>query len=193
MTKITKIYQTLEDRQNDKEVEENGPFLCQLTDLNGQLKRGIKEPWLGEGYYFWDTRLEDAIWWGNSVYGQSGYIVCQTTYDQHSPLLFDLVGDIGQFDEFIKCADLIMSKIKEKFVTFPVVLSFLKKTNSFNYKAIRVRPVPIKMKPTNIRFPGEKTYIMIHDKVQICFFDKTLLRSPFKIVYKQTKIENQII
>ena len=94
----TDIYQTLEDRQNYGEVEEHGPFFCYVRDDNGIPKSGVKEPWLGEGYYFWDTRITDAQWWGDTVYSQKGYIICHTTYDQHSPLLYDLVGDMKHFD-----------------------------------------------------------------------------------------------
>ena len=48
----TDIYQTLEDRQNYGEVEEHGPYFCYAQDDNGIPKKGVKEPWLGEGYYF---------------------------------------------------------------------------------------------------------------------------------------------
>ena len=52
-----KIYQTLEDRGNDEEIESHGPYKCLSHTGNGLLKKGVKEPWLGEGYYFWDTRM----------------------------------------------------------------------------------------------------------------------------------------
>lgn len=137
--KTTDIYQTLEDRQNDEEVEDHGPYFCSERYANGILKSGTKEPWLGEGYYFWDTRIADARWWGDTVYSRKGYIICKTTYDQNSPLLYDLVGDIRQFDEFIDCAELIKKKLNLKTVKFPVVLAYMKKENvDFNYKAIRV-------------------------------------------------------
>lgn len=50
--KLTDIYQTLENRQNYSEIENNGPYFCSEKDENGILKKGVKEPWLGEGYYF---------------------------------------------------------------------------------------------------------------------------------------------
>lgn len=110
--KATEIYQTLENRRNDEEVEKHGPYFCSERYANGIIKGGAKEPWLGEGYYFWDTRIADARWWGDTVYAQKGYIICKTTYDQHSPLLFDLVGDVRQFDEFIRCAELVRKERK---------------------------------------------------------------------------------
>ena len=53
-----KIYQTLEDRGNDEEIESHGPYKCLSHTGNGLLKKGVKEPWLGEGYYFWDTKRQ---------------------------------------------------------------------------------------------------------------------------------------
>lgn len=80
---------------------------------------------------------------GDTVYSRKGYIICKTTYDQNSPLLYDLVGDIRQFDEFIECAKLIKEQRNLKTVKFPVVLAYMKKEKEdFNYKAIRVWPHP---------------------------------------------------
>lgn len=195
--KYTDIYQTLEDRQNDKDIEENGPFFCSARYPNGQLKKGIKEPWLGEGYYFWDTRIEDAQWWGDTIYDRKGYVICHTTYDQHSSLLYDLVGDVKQFDEFVKCAKLIQEKMNLQNITFPAVLSYLKKIPSFNFRAIRVWSYPQKLETTTIQFPhnlvGKIVVLAKSEKIQICFFDKTLLTKPYRIVHKKTFAANQTI
>lgn len=191
--KQTDIYQTLEDRHNDCEIESNGPFFCSEKYPNGNLKKGVKEPWLGEGYYFWDTRIEDAKWWGNTIYGRKGYIICHTTYDQHSSLLYDLVGNVEQFDEFVECAKFIKQNLNIETIKFPFVLKYLKKNADFNYKAIRVWPQPQNIEDTAIKFPGYKTILGKADKIQICFFDKTLLTQPYHIVYKQSFLENQTI
>lgn len=180
--KDTDIYQTLEDRQNYEDVEEHGPYFCYARYANGNPKSGVKEPWLGEGYYFWDTRIADARWWGDTVYSKKGYIICHTKYDQHSPLLFDLVGDVKQFDDFVKCAELIKAERHEEAVSFPVALAYMKKLPIFDYKAIRVWPHPQTFEKTAVRFPGDKLVLGKADKIQICFFDKTLLNNPYKIV-----------
>ena len=106
----TEIFQTLEYRGNETEVVKHGPYFCCARNSDGTMKYGTKEPWLGEGYYFWDTRISDAQWWGETVYKNTGYIICKTTYDQHSPLLYDLLGIAKHFDEFIECAKLIKNK-----------------------------------------------------------------------------------
>ena len=177
-----------------RSVEDHGPYFCSERYANGILKKGIKEPWLGEGYYFWDTRIADARWWGDTVYSRNGYIICKTTYDQNSPLLYDLVGDIRQFYEFIECAELIRKKLNLTTIKFPVVLAYMKKENAdFNYKAIRVWPHPNTFGKTPVRFPDAKVVLCKPDKIQICFFDKTLLTEPYRIVWKKTFTANQTI
>ena len=186
--KCTDIYQTLEDR-NINEIEAHGPFFCSLYDDNGQRKSGIREPWLGEGYYFWDSRKEDARWWGKITYNkkQKGYVICHTTYDAQSPLLYDLVGDLSAFDEFVEIASIIREKKKQKRISFPFVLKYLMEHDSdFTYKAVRVCPISTNYSGTNITFPCQEGETPIHlsklGKVQICFFDKTLLIQSFEIV-----------
>ena len=53
--KLRKAYQTLENRNNPDQIEEQGPFLCNR-----------KSAWLGEGYYFWDSFIEKCplVWTG---------------------------------------------------------------------------------------------------------------------------------
>ena len=192
--RATDIYQTLEDRNNYAEVEKHGPFFCSITYSNGSLKKSSRVPWLGEGYYFWDTRIFDAHWWGSKVYTSNGYIICHTTYDQHSPYLYDLVSNVDQLDEFVQCAKLITEERKIKTVSFPVVLNYLmKKAQGFDFKAIRVWPHPATYKETAIRFPDKKLFLASVDKIQICFFDKTLLTNPYKIVFKNTFAAEQTI
>jgi hypothetical protein len=190
--RLTDIYQTLEDRHNEEYVVSHGPFLCKERTKDGKRKGGIKEPWLGEGYYFWDTRIEDAQWWGDTVYKKKGYFICHTQYDQRSELLFDIVGDISQFDEFINCAKLIMEMNKIDHVSFPTVLHYLKNTSDFKYKAIRVWPFPPKIEKTNINFPDDKMGLAKLSKIQICFFDKTLLTYPYELISDSDMVDQTI-
>lgn len=181
--KPTKIYQTLEHRNNNDEVENNGPYFCSLHDDKGNLKDGAKIPWLGEGYYFWDTRIEDAKWQGETIYENNGrgYIICKTTYDAHSPLLYDLLGDLESFDEFVSIADKIKKFNSKKRISFLYVLKYLKEHTDFNYKAIRILAVPERNKSTDICF-SKSIYLARISKVQICFFDKELLQKEFKVI-----------
>lgn len=186
----TTIFQTLEDRGNTEELEKSGPCFCDVCDDNGQLKRGVKEPWLGAGYYFWDTRIEDAHWWGKEVYHKQlkGYVIGKTTYDAHSDALFDMLGKLSHFDEFIKVAKLLAGQHGEKRISFPKVITYLQKNPHFatRYKAIRVCPISEHFRKSCVYFPHSATRtpltMGIIDKVQICFFDRSLLTEPFRIV-----------
>ena len=190
--KSTTIYQTLEYRNNNKEIEANGPYFCSLRDTQGNIKTGVKTPWLGEGYYFWDTRIEDATWWGETVYKSkgNGYVVCKTVYDAHSPLLYDLLGDIETFDEFVEIANMIKSNYNNRKFSFVSVLQYLKEHTEFKYKAVRAMAVPSYSKSTNICFPKDGLYLAQIKKVQICFFDKTLLQDPIKVIETQSCVTN---
>ena len=190
--KSTTIYQTLEYRNNNKEIEANGPYFCSLRDAQGKIKKGVKAPWLGEGYYFWDTRIEDAKWWGETVYKSkgNGYVVCKTVYDAHSPLLYDLLGDIETFDEFVEIANMIKSNYNNRKFSFVFVLQYLKEHTEFKYKAVRAMAVPSYCKSTNICFPKDGLYLAQIKKVQICFFDKTLLQDPIKVIETQSCVTN---
>lgn|SRR5574344_364322 len=188
--RLADIYQTLEERNNNDQVEKHGPYFCSLYDDSGRLKNGIKEPWLGEGYYFWDARINDAHWWGKTIYlrEKKGYIVCHTQYDMHSHFLYDMVGDRAAFDDFIDCAQYLKTKLNLKIVCFPVVLEYLKKHTDFYYKAIRVLPYISPKKNTDITFPtsgATKIELPMFEKVQICFFDNTLLVYPYIIIEKR--------
>ena len=190
--KSTTIYQTLEYRNNNKEIEANGPYFCSLRDAQGKIKTGVKAPWLGEGYYFWDTRIEDAKWWGETAYKSKGkgYVICETVYDAHSLLLYDLLGDLEAFDEFIKIAQIVKTQFKKKNIRFDFVLKYLKEHTEFNYKAIRAMPVQSSFKNTDICFPKDGLYLAQIRQVQICFFDKTLLQDPIKVIETQSCVTN---
>lgn len=69
----------------------------------------------------------------------------------------------------------------------------MKKLPQFDYKAIRAWPLPYTVEKTIIKFPGDRLVLGKADKIQICFFDKTLLTNPYKIVYKKTFAANQTI
>ena len=187
----TTIYQTLEDRDNDEEVQEHGPYWCDLYEADGKKKEGIKEPWLGAGYYFWDTLLEDAHWWGRTIYPKKGYIICQSQYDSHSPHLFDLVGNVSHSREFFECAEVIKSNSKGQKRAFSQVLAYLKQHADFRYKAIRAQPHPRKFVSANIYFPGGGKELEKLDEVQICFFDKSLFIAPFEIVERSAGLSFQ--
>lgn len=109
-------------------------------------------------------------------------------YDQHSPLLFDMVGNMSHIDRFEECALDVKTKTQKQRVSVPYVLEILKQHADFGYKAVKAWPAP-KIDHINPQiemfFPGNRTVIRKLEKVQICFFDKTLLCYPFRIQEKK--------
>lgn len=189
------IYQTLENRDNYEEIVRHGPYFCSIYEEDGSIKKGTKEPWLGEGYYFWDTRKEDALWWGEIIYYRKykGFVICHTTYDQYSPLLFDLVGNLVHISDFERCVLFIMDRDKKRKVSVPYVLDRLKESETFKFKAVRAWPRTLSDNHgthSKVFFPGNKAFIEGLEKVQLCFFDKTLLDKPFEICMKCPFPEN---
>ena len=83
MSEIKILYQTLENRKNPEIIEKNGPFLCNWENT-----------WLGDGYYFWDSFINNAHWWGKEARKyKDGYIICKSICDYNSIDCFDLVGN----------------------------------------------------------------------------------------------------
>lgn len=78
--KKTALYQAIDGGR--KAVPET-PIYCSTSDAR-----------LGHGYYFWDSIIDAAHWWGKVHYG-GHYIICQSFYDAHSDKLFDLLGDLS--------------------------------------------------------------------------------------------------
>jgi len=62
---ITKIYQTLEERGNPDDIESYRPFICRS-----------KTAWLAHDYYFWDSFIENAHWWGTKI-DTDEYVICE--------------------------------------------------------------------------------------------------------------------
>ena len=71
------LYQSVEDRGR----VEYTPIFCEAKDA-----------WLGQGYYFWDSEINDAHWWGQEHYN-GFYVICQSKYDYDSLEYFDLLGN----------------------------------------------------------------------------------------------------
>lgn len=179
--KNTKIYQTLEDRENPNEVENSGPFLCNW-----------KNSWLGDGFYFWDTFIENAHWWGK-VHCKENYIICEAFVDLNSENCFDLVGntdhllDFGQSIQFMKEKGMV-----KRNTTVSRVLRFMQQNDLFSYSAIRAFGINSKSRyfEPNYRIVFESTpsksfqYLHYKPEIQLCIMSfESLNFRGYKIVY----------
>lgn len=170
------LYHTVEDRSNPDDIEESAPFKC-------------TKGWLGDGYYFWDTFIINAHWWGDHCYNGS-YIICKTEYKIEDNEFLDLVGNTSQMEEFRNIVNTIKEEYcAEKDITVPFVIKWLQNKKLFRYKAIRANGVRSKSNKNaeytaNIRFTeGNHAYLDLCPPIQVCVIDKSILVLPMKIVY----------
>lgn len=172
---MKRLYQTVANRENADEVESHGPYKCTRT------------PWLGEGYYFWETFIDYAHWWGHVGYNDT-YFVCQTTL-LHPDEIFDLAGDTDVILEFQDYANILKTKYKHE-ITISFVIEHMKRNASFPYKAIRARHEnEIKWESINAQtmkfVPNRKEYMTFRPPFQICVIDKSILSTEFSVIYPQ--------
>lgn len=181
------IYQTLENRGNPEEIEQNGPFKCHWENT-----------WLGIGYYFWDTFIENAHWWGNNRGYKNGYVICKANCSYDVSNCFDLVGNTEHILKF-RDSFLLMKKqgLINKDTTVARVLQFIRQDiKIFIFEAIRINGIHSKEKfdKYSLVVHFEKGKIQYFDSlpaIQICIFKKNGLNlKNYHIVYPEDYIES---
>lgn len=181
---IKSVYQTLEDRDTDlTALEENGPYPCNWSNS-----------WLGDGYYFWDTFIENAHWWGEEIRDyQNGYIICQAECDFNDEDCFDLVGSTDHLLNIHNTFELMKKEgLANNQTTVKRIISHLKDiVKTFHYSAIRAYGIRSKNYHSKFSFtqvfehnrPG---YLDYKPPIQICFFEKGSLNlREFRVVYPE--------
>lgn len=159
------IYQTLEDRENPDQVENEGPFKCKHNNS-----------WLGPGYYFWDSFINNAHWWGIEAH-KGSYIICEAVFDFESNSCFDLVGSTKHLTEFKEALIEMKNRKLIKRDTFVVnVLNFLRTIGVFKYSAIRVNPINSQTKGIADSFKvnfvkNNIAHLEYEPPIQVCIFD----------------------
>lgn len=192
---IKKVYQTLEDRGNPDEVETNGPFLC---------KR--KNAWLGNGYYFWDSFIDNAHWWGSEgAQYINGYFICEALYDFDEAFCFNLIDNNEHLKLFNETKEIMYENglYKPNVTTVARIIEYVKNTlNLFTYEAIRV--FGINSKSYNSQYSNRTIfdrrnntkYLDSKPAIQICFYSKTCsnlnLRN-YKLIYPPEYSEDYLV
>lgn len=174
------LYQTVEDRDNPKCIQTKAPFLCSRGDA-----------WIGEGYYFWDTFLSNAHWWGETVYQKNNYVIVKFEAERSEKIL-DLHGNPEQILDFKEITDeLKRQSLLDENSTVSMVIEFLKKHTKFlnQYEAIRVHGTYSKgykkiKKMFFSKLNIKKQFLDLSPAIQICLFKKTSLNlSKGKIIH----------
>ena len=165
---MNQLYQTLEDRSNPDEIESYGPFKCRTATS-----------WLGDGYYFWDSFLELAHFWGkNSTY--SNYIICSAEAELNDGNCYDLVGNINHLKDLRAITELMEKEgLIDEFTSVRRIITFMVTRNLFQHSAIRAIGVnSISDKKENssftMRFKFDSklsAYLDILPPIQICIIN----------------------
>lgn len=183
------LLQTLKDKDNPQYIEDNGPFKC--TNPHA---------WLGHGYYFWDTHIELAHWWGSSA-NMGKYIICEARGNIDNTC-WDLHGNGKHLVEFKKtCDEIIKARVttKDK-LTVPMVIEFLKSSSKFKYLAIRALGTSSISSSTSNIFTfhvpfeyGNKPYLDIYPPIQVCLIQKNALNlRNYVVIYPDHHVEHYI-
>lgn len=188
--KNTIIYQTLEDKENPDEVERSGPFKCNW-----------RNSWLGDGYYFWDSFIENAHWWGKSHCNNS-YIICEAIVDFNENNCLDLVGNTKHLKDFGDSIEYMSKKgILTNQTTVSRVIKFMQDNDIiYGYSAIRAYGINSKSKNYHpnyrIIFEPNKTfqYLPYKPEIQICLLNFSNLNfRDYKIVYPDEYIDGYLV
>ena len=182
----------MEDRSADlDELELNGPYKCTW-----------RNSWLGDGYYFWDTFIVNAHWWGNEVRKyRNGYIICQALCDFDEKRCFDLVGNtenlllLNKSFEDLKKKGVIKSNATVKRL-LSYLISDIKVLEAEAVRACGVRSKSEYSKYTlkMIFEHNNSSYLDFSPPIQICFFKKTSLNlRDYRIIFPVKYDKNYVV
>lgn len=190
------VYQTLEDRETDlDELELGGPYPCKWANS-----------WLGDGFYFWDTFIENAHWWGKDGRKYtSGYIICKAVCNYNDTVCCDLVGNTLHLEMFIKAYRVMkMREIANSSTTVKRLITYLiEEVKTFKFDAIRAVGLHSKSPHSehNFSLPFEidhegkakKAYLDFIPPIQICFYSKTALHlRNYQIVFPEEYVSGYL-
>jgi hypothetical protein len=187
------IFQTLENKDNPDYIEQNGPFQCDRKDA-----------WLGKGYYFWESFIENAHWWGEKCPEyQNEYIICKAVYEYDNNKCFNLIDNKEHITIFKNSIELMKEQdmFQKNKTTVSQILHFLQKNIRLfnNFDACRVYGVYSKEKKSNysltVPFKTNKPqYLDLCPPIQICFYKKNALNlHNYKIIYPDEYVEGLLV
>lgn len=195
------LYQTLEDRGNYLDNEDEGPYPCAWENT-----------WLGKGYYYWYHHLSVGKWWGIKRYGEGKYVVFKSVctdlrkcWDLHSgPDQENFLYWLEKMDD---------AGYLEDNTTVAQVIEFIKNEfDGFVYEGIRILGVDsisqtvvqesglVRLKfeiPKSAKDKNKQRFKAYFDPtppVQVCLFSRDSLgRKGFNVAYPSEYCEDDRI
>lgn len=169
---ITKGHHTCKTCVNDTVAKNQAPFKSVYN------KRLGTEPFLGEGYYFWDDNIEAAQWWGSTHY-KGNYTILEYDFTLSGDCFLDLVGSRQDIKLLLKLRQVLVEQgFREEDLSVSKCIGLLKEIEQkepgvFPYTIIRA--MDINCKQNRIKFVNDENrhgYMILDPRIIICFFDK---------------------
>lgn len=140
------------------------------------LAKCTNDAWLGVGYYFWESFIENAYSWGNSHYLNDGrsYQILKSEYDEHSDECLDLVDNVERIKEFNAACHDVETEAGEKAKYFYTRISLLRKYAPVyyaKYSCIRLLPMGGIADGRLLFSDRSKAFYAPYPPIQICFWE----------------------
>lgn len=167
---MSKIFQTVL-KNPPRGVSYAVPIFSKRMTSNGTVK---SEPWLADGYYFWESSIENAKLWGKT-HCNNDYDIYFGEYDPHDPKCFNLVDDNECITLLESAYKLITREKNRKPKCLNQVFYFLRKDTSFKikYEIVRVPADNGMCVGESIQFAeGSKAFYFFNRQIQVCFWKK---------------------
>lgn len=179
MLRLDNLLQTIDDQDNPDYVEEHGPF------------RSVTSHWLGVGYYFWDSLMRRAHWWGDRHYG-GNYMICKAWASVDEDKFLDLADNMEQLQHFQAQYELIQQIYQGKKITISFVINKLIRNGLFPYQA--VRSVSDKCGGDYaVKFvEGNSSVLNFSPPRQICIYERAAIHD-YHIVYPPEYIAESVV
>lgn len=128
-------HHTCANRNGNTYILQNAPFPSEFN------KEANKIPFLGGGYYFWDTNPDAAHFWGKYHYKEN-YSIFECVLNIEDDKFLDLVGSRKDMIQLRELIDKFSRKIGGENLSLGEILEYLKKLhnldpNFFDVDAVR--------------------------------------------------------
>lgn len=190
MKRIISLFQTVKDDFENNPFEKT-PHYC-----------NDKRAWLGQGYYFWESFIDNAHFWGSVITknGEKNYLIFKSEANINHEKCCNLIDNVNHLREFEENLEIMKNnKIPYNKLNLRNIIAFRqKKVKNFNFDAIRanivntrsfLNPFEKYMKINNYSHysTNKPYYIQLTPSIQICFFKIDAIdRKGYELVFPLT-------
>ena len=169
---VTKGHHTCGQFVNDAVAIKRAPF----KSIRDQSKR--KDPFLGEGFYFWDDNIEAARWWGKSHY-YGKYTILEYDFTLSGDHFLDLVGCRRDIRILLTLREKLKKNgCRDDDLTISKCIALLKEIERkapgvFPYTVVRAMDVSCRQ--DRLKFVDDENrrgYMLGNPRIIICYFDR---------------------